>query len=185
MEGLSYVTTRCHIRPLIPSDYEEFLNGYLRCKESQNRFDDGKIDVSDLSFAWFSDLLDRREKEAADDYCYMFHVFHCTTGEALGYCNIRTIHREDIQCGEIGYTVFNNHWGKGFGTEIVNALTEIGFSQLGFHRLEAFVNLDNCASKRVLLKCGYRFECVREKYLLEDGVWTDNEIYYKLSQTHR
>ncbi len=172
------------MRPLVLSDYERFLDGYLHCKESQNRFDDGKINTSDLSLSWFSDLLNRQNKEAISDYCYMFHVFDCTIGEAIGYCNIRTIYREDIQCGEIGYTVFNNHWGKGFGTEIVSALTEIGFHQLGFHRLEAFVNLDNYASKRVLTKCGYTFECVREKYLYEDGVWTDNEVYYKINAVH-
>ena len=182
MDNLVYRTSRCIVRPLIITDYGEFINGYMRCTESQNRFDEGKIDVSQLSFAWFSDLLDRRKNEAERDYCYMFHVFDSETNESVGYCNIRTIYREDIQCGEIGYTVFNNRWGRGYGTEIVKALTEIGFHQLGFHRLEAYVNLDNDSSKRVLAKCGYVFECVREKYLLEDGVWTDNEVYFKLNR---
>ena len=183
IESLSYQTSRCIVRFLSPADYAEFINGYARCEESKNRFDEGRIDVSKLTEQWFSDLLIRRRKEAAADDCYMFHAFDSQTHEAIGYCNIRTIYRGDIQCGEIGYTVFNHCWSKGFGTEIVKALTQIGFGQLGFHRLEAYVNLDNMASKKVLLKSGYCFECVREKYLLEDGTWTDNEVYYIISDT--
>lgn len=178
MNDIFCQTPRCIIRPLEMSDYDAFIKGYEMCKDAQNRFDDGKIDVSALSLEWYIDLLDRRKKEAAADFCYMFHVFNRQTGVSVGYCNIRTIYRGDIQCGEVGYTVFNNYWCGGYGTEIVRGLTEIGFYKLGFHRLEAFVNLDNYASKKVLLKVGYKFEGIREKYLLEDGIWTDNEIYY-------
>ena len=31
---------------------------------------------------------------------------------------------------------------------------------------------------RVLLKAGFTFEGIRKGFILEDGVWTDNEIYY-------
>lgn len=179
--NMIYRTPRCVVRFLDLNDYNAFIKGYERCEKAKNRFDEGKVDVSALSLNWFSGMLDRRKKEAEEDFCYMFHVFDRRTGISIGYGNIRTIFREEMQCGEIGYTVFNNYWGQGYGTEIVQALTEIGFHQLGFHRLEAFVNLDNDSSKRVLQKCGYRFECIREKYLLEDGIWTDNEIYYKLN----
>lgn len=87
----------------------------------------------------------------------MFNVFEKSTGKSIGYCNIRTIYRGEIQCGEIGFDI------------------------LHFHRLEAYINIDNPASKAIVKKCGYIFEAIREKYLLEDNVWTDNEVYYKIN----
>ncbi len=49
---------------------------------------------------------------------------------------------------------------------------------LHLHRLEAHVNLDNPASKRVLEKAGFSFECVRKGFILENGVWTDQEVWF-------
>lgn len=49
---------------------------------------------------------------------------------------------------------------------------------LHFHWLEAHINADNAASKAVALKCRYSFEGVRKGFIYENGMWTDNEIYY-------
>ena len=48
---------------------------------------------------------------------------------------------------------------------------------MGFHRLEAHVNLDNPASQRVLTRAGFTREGIRKAFLRENGVWTDNLIY--------
>lgn len=114
----------------------------------------------------------------ATDDCYMFHVFCNEDKRPLGYCDITPHRRESFQYARIGYTIFNNFWGKGYATECVECLIKLGFAFLNLHRLEVHVNLDNPASKRVLEKAGFAFECVRKGFILEDGVWTDNEIYY-------
>ena len=172
-------TQRCTIRFLEQEDYDLFLDGYRNCLPSRNRFDEGKIDVSFLDRAWYDALLERRAEEAERDYCYMFNVFRDLDGRSIGYCDVTTQFRDDLQYAKIGYTIFNNYWNMGYGTEVVQGLTRIGFDDLGFHRLEAHINVDNPASKAVALKCGYAFECVRKGFILENGVWTDNEIYYK------
>lgn len=181
MNDIVINTERLTVRYLKESDKDEFIRGYVSSLPSKNRFDDGTVDLSDWSDEEHQALLERRKREADSDYCYTFNVFETVSGKSIGYCNIRTICRENMQCAEIGYTVFNNYWGNGFGTEVVMALTSIGFDILGFHRLEAYVNLDNPISKRVLKKCGYKLEGIREAYLNEDGVWTDNEVYYKIN----
>ena len=172
-------TPRCIIRFLDECDYDSFVAGYRNCLPSKNRFDDGQIDVSFLTHEWYDALLKRREKEAVDDYCYMFNIFRKEDGSSIGYCDITTQFRDDIQYAKIGYTIFNNYWNLGFATEAVDALTHIGFDHLHFHRLEAHINVDNPASKAVVLKCGYTFEGVRPGFIYEDGKWTDNEVYYK------
>lgn len=78
----------------------------------------------------------------------------------------------------IGYSILDQHWGNGYGTETLKALIQIGFDDLDFHRLEAHINTDNFASKRVALKAGMEFECVRKGFIFEYGEWTDNEIYF-------
>ena len=67
--------------------------------------------------------------------------------------------------------------GRGYGTECARALVSLGFRELGFHRLEAHVNLDNPASQRVLTKAGFVREGIRKAFIFENGVWTDNLIY--------
>ena len=178
---MEVTTARCVVRPLEERDYAAFAAGYETSGPARNRFDEGHLDTGFMTTDWYAAMLARRRREAEDDFCYMFHVFHRETGQAIGYGNVRTLYRGEIQCSEIGYTVFNNYWNQGYATEIVEALTAIGFETLGFHRLEAYINLDNPASRAVARKCGYTLEGVREKYLLEDGVWTDNAVYYRIN----
>ena len=178
---LPETTPRCVVRFLEERDYPTFVKGYADSLPAKNRFDEGYLDTGFMTTDWYAAMLDRRRREAEDDFCYMFHVFRRETGQAIGYGNIRMLYRGEIQCGEIGYTVFNNYWNQGYATEIVEALTRIGFETLGFHRLEAYINLDNPASQAVARKCGYTLEGIREKYLLEDGVWTDNAVYYRIN----
>ena len=178
---LSVETPRCTVRFLTPEDYPAFVAAYADSLPARNRFDEGQIETDFMSTEWFAAMLARRKKEAEADVCYMLHMFCRETGKSIGYGNIRTLYRGEVQCGEIGYTIYNNYWNQGYGAELVEALTRIGFESLRFHRLEAYINLDNPASEAVARKCGYIREGIREKYLLEEGVWTDNLVYYRIN----
>lgn len=170
-------TDRLTVRPVCPADYESFVSGFGNCGQARNRFDE-QFDTDVMTREWFEALIKRRENEAETDYAYKFQIFDKETGRSLGYCNIYPHYREDFQYAHIGYAIHNNYWGNGYATECVGALIKIGFEQLNLHRLEAHVNLDNPASKRVLLKAGFTYEGIRKSFIYEDGKWTDNEIYY-------
>lgn len=173
-------TANIIVRTVNEDDYDRFVWSYQNALPSQNRFDDGVLeDASFMTKEWFKALIMRREKEADADECYMFGVFRKSDGAFLGSCDIVTQYREDIQYAKIGYELHNIYWNKGYGTETVSLLLKVGFELLGFHRLEAHVNLDNIASQRVLLKAGFIYEGIRKGFILEDDVWTDNQIYYK------
>ena len=115
----------------------------------------------------------------------MFELFRREDGRAVGYGDITTMFREDFQFAKIGYTIHNPWWGRGYGTQCAALLVKIGFEQLNFHRLEAHINVDNPASKAVARKNGFQLECVRKGFILEDGVWRDQEIYYRNNQCWR
>ena len=102
---MEVTTARCVVRPLEERDYAAFAAGYETSGPARNRFDEGRLDTGFMTTDWYAAMLARRRREAEDDFCYMFHVFHRETGQAIGYGNVRTLYRGEIQCGEIGSDV--------------------------------------------------------------------------------
>lgn len=176
--ALKFIGDRITIRLLQAEDYEAFVQGFQDCLPSQNRFDEGWMDTGFMTRVWYAEMLERRAREAETDFSYMLHLFRNCDGKSLGYCDITPHRRENFQYARIGYTILNPYWKMGYGTQCVGGLVKLGFESLRLHRLEAHVNLDNYASKRVLQKAGFSFECVRKGFILEDGVWTDNAVYF-------
>lgn len=168
------------VRGLRADDYPALLAAYESCHPSLNRFDDGNISRDELTSEWFEQELRLREQDAADDRAYMYSAFANEDGRMIGYGDITTMIRQEFQAAHVGYTLMNTEWGRGYAQELINALASIGFEELGFHRLEAHINLDNCRSRRAVEKAGWAFENVRKKYILEDGEWTDNEVWVKI-----
>ncbi|BBF45326.1 acetyltransferase, GNAT family [Lachnospiraceae bacterium KM106-2] len=177
-ENIYYESSTIIVRPLQSSDYKSFLHGYKQLLPSKNRFDEGCFDTEFMTYDWYIELLERRKKEAEEDYCYMLNIFRKKDNLSIGYCDITPHRREEFQYARIGYTIHNNFWGCGYGTETVKAIVNIGFKQLNLHRLEAHINLDNHISQHVAKKGGLLFESVRKKFILEDGIWTDNQVFY-------
>jgi RimJ/RimL family protein N-acetyltransferase len=56
--------------------------------------------------------------------------------------------------GVVGYSIVRSHWGNGYATESVDAITKEA-SRLGFHKLQASTVAENLASQRVLKKLGF------------------------------
>jgi RimJ/RimL family protein N-acetyltransferase len=85
----------------------------------------------------------------------------------------------DREIGEavLWYTLHPAYWGQGYGTEAARALVDVGFRELGLHRIWADCDPRNAGSWRVLEKLGMR----REGHLRENafikGEWVDSLIY--------
>lgn len=178
-------TNRLQIRPLNMDDYKTWLEGFNGQAPSKTKFDEGWFDTSFLTEEWFKNKLQEREELGKKDYSYMLNIFSKINGSSVGYCDITTHMREDFQYARIGYTIFNQFWQQGYAKEAIHAIVQIGFEDLNFHRLEAHINIDNDISKKVVLSAGFKFECIREKFIMEDGSWVDNEIYYILNNKYR
>lgn len=57
----------------------------------------------------------------------------------------------DIQ---LGYLLFPEHWGRGYATEMAEAVLRCGFAVLRLPRIVAITNQENTPSQQVLLKAG-------------------------------
>lgn len=58
---------------------------------------------------------------------------------------------------EVGYRFDKLYWGQGFATEITKAVIEYAHKELGIKQLVAVTDLENEASKNVLIKSGFQY----------------------------
>jgi [ribosomal protein S5]-alanine N-acetyltransferase len=65
---------------------------------------------------------------------------------------------------EAAYLFRRDRWGRGYATEALRAVLDMGRSQLGLSRIVALAYLDNDASRRVMEKAGMRPDGTVEAY---------------------
>lgn len=175
-------TERLTIRYLREGDYDNWLSGFENRKASQYKYDEGKQDMSECTRDWFRDLVSRHQKFVEEDEQYIFGVFRQDDGKCLGMVNVGVLMRYDFHWADIGYSIHNQYWNKGYGKEAVEALIDICFTECNLHRVEAHINLDNGPSKKLAQAVGLKLEGTREKFTYEFGDWQDNLVYYKINE---
>ena len=85
---------------------------------------------------------------------------------------------------EVAYFFHPAYWGQGFGTELVQASVEQGFTKHNLSEINAFVHPDNLASARVLEKCGFKCQCFepkldRNRYVIDQKQWKVGDSHAK------
>lgn len=173
-------TERLILRSQQPDDYDVWYAGFSGRLPKQHQYDDGWVCLDHCSRQWFIDLCERHRQEALNDQCFVFGIFSRLTGQHVGNIDLSTIHRGAYQWAVLGYEIHNQHWQQGFGKESVKAALIAGFETLGYHRIEAAINLDNQASIALAQSVGMNKECVRQGFLYEDEQWVDHLIYVAL-----
>ena len=78
---------------------------------------------------------------------------------------------------EIGYVICKKYSGKGYATELLQAMTEFVVSTFGISVLYGRVMRGNSASVKVLEKNGYEF--VKEEFGAEDDPYGNGMLIYK------
>lgn len=96
------------------------------------------------------------------------------TGRLIGILSL--FNEKDGAC-EIGYGIGSDHWGRGYTTEAVRRFLEYLFDERGCRRVYASCFPGNDASRRVMEKCGMRYDHFSEKELSYLGIERDL-IYY-------
>ena len=107
-------------------------------------------------------------------------VSDCRTGTLVGLCDL--VIPRAAEEGEIWYLVNPNCWGNGIATEAAKQLLNLGFGELGLHRIWASSLPENPASTRVLEKLGMRNEGLLVKNLKIHGAWKSSLLYAILAE---
>ena len=86
--------------------------------------------------------------------------------------------RENPRSRMLGYAMGESYWGRGLMTEAVDALIKNTFSGTDVDLLSAYCYPFNSRSRRVLEKCGFRYDgCLRGAEKRYDGCLLDCECF--------
>ncbi|KMK75861.1 GNAT family N-acetyltransferase [Alkalihalobacillus pseudalcaliphilus] len=173
-------TERLMIRPLEKNDYEQWFLGFSQRYPSLHHHDDGRPSNLEASNkAWFEDWVTGFELAQLEDRFYQLGVFRKSDGAHVGKIEVYTILRMDYDWGMLGYSIHNQHWRKGYGSEAVQAALLLCKQQLNYHRIELHILPDNTPSIKLAEKVGFKHECTRRQFSKEYDAWHDYEIYYQ------
>ena len=89
--------------------------------------------------------------------------------------NINEIVRGLFCSGYLGYYAFSPHAGRGYMKKGLSAVLSEAFGRQRLHRLEANIQPDNEASRRLVQNAGFRLEGFSPRYLKIAGRWRDHE----------
>jgi ribosomal-protein-serine acetyltransferase len=109
---------------------------------------------------------------------FRYLIFHKGTNDFIGTASLHGINWKISKC-EIGYWINSQFSGNGYMTEAVSELTNLGFQQLKFRRIEIRCESTNFKSRSIPEKLGFELEgTLRNDDLSADGSkLTDTCIY--------
>lgn len=107
------------------------------------------------------------KRESAGTHLYASIVLKLTKA-IIGTAMIFNFDQE-ANHAEIGYVFHKEYWGKGYGRESVNLMSDFALNSLNLHKLHARVVDANIGSARILAKNGYELEGrLKDYYFIED-----------------
>ena len=103
----------------------------------------------------------------------------------LGAITLDNIRRGPAQAGTTGYWIGAPFARQGYMREAIQAVVHHAFTVLDLSRVEAGCLPENDASRRLLEKCGYKYEGVAQSYLQINGRWRNHVLYANLRHDRR
>lgn len=83
---------------------------------------------------------------------------------------------------EIGYMLAKTHWRKGYLNEAMQAGLDYAFREMKLHSIEANINPDNDASRKLLQKFGFQQEAYFKENYYFNGTFIDSVIFSLLEK---
>ncbi|XP_010546623.1 PREDICTED: uncharacterized protein LOC104818651 [Tarenaya hassleriana] len=102
----------------------------------------------------------------------------CLRDRSIGFVSVFPESAENNFKAYFGYGLSYEHWGKGIATRAVEmAVSEVLKDLPHLLRLQAFVQVENKASQRILEKTGFQREGLLRKYISLKGQIHDVFVY--------
>jgi RimJ/RimL family protein N-acetyltransferase len=93
----------------------------------------------------------------------------------LGVIGVTLEHSHDR--AELHFWLHKDHRGKGYMTEVARRIVDYVFRDLKMNRLDVNHLNVNLASQRVIEKCGFKLECVRDDFAKKEGKYEPMKFY--------
>lgn len=143
------ITERLEINRVTPNDREDYFKNISNNKQVLKTF-----------VCKYAESLDDFDFEP---YLKMDNLFGIRLRESGKLIGIILHFAEEGDSCEIGYGLGSEYWNKGYATEAVRAFIEYCFSTLNYQKVYASFFTGNDASKKVMEKCGMKYDHFVEK----------------------
>ena len=127
--------------------------------------------------AYFEPLVESIQTALAEGKRPDEHVFTIRNDdEFLGQCALLPV---AFSPGNflIGFTIDDAHWRQGIGENACRFLIDFAFQVLDARRISGDCMQGNTGSRKVMEKCGFKFEGVQEEYWNKNGRIYDNWLF--------
>jgi RimJ/RimL family protein N-acetyltransferase len=114
-------------------------------------------------------------KDVVNNHPWFYAI--CFEGKPVGSITLSQGKKDASFTAELGYVLARPYWGKGIMTVAVKQAIAMGFSDLGIHRIVAYVDPENIASQKVLEKCQMTCEGLLKEHILFKGILKDRLLY--------
>lgn len=163
------------IRPLILSDAVELLS-----LEKRNRAFFESYSIAHPENYWTletqKELIEKWEQNTKKELEYRFGIFKIGEDILIGTIGLFQVFRGPRESALLGYSLDQEHNGKGYTTEATKLVVDYAFKILKLHRIEAGVMPGNTGSIRVLEKAGFHKEGIALKNVKINGSWEDHQM---------
>lgn len=142
-------TARLSLRRFVPGDLDWLCELYADADVT--RYLGGVKDRAGVEELFKARILDYYD---ANPGLGVWMTVERATGDRVGFHLLNNIQGETIL--QVGYALAKPAWGKGYATEMAEAVMRYGFTDLRLPHLVGMASLGNVASHRVLEKIGLR-----------------------------
>lgn len=98
------------------------------------------------------------------------------TGAMIGDISLTLTSAEHRQA-EIGFILHPDHHGRGYGSEAAKIGLDLGFHELGLHRVFGRCDADNAGSAALMRRLGMRQEAHLRENEIFKGAWGDELVF--------
>ncbi|HZT50626.1 MAG TPA: GNAT family protein [Stellaceae bacterium] len=130
-----------------------------------------------VSRAGFRRRLQRYAADWRADQGYSFLLARRSDRVLLGGISLSNMRRGVAETASLGYWIGERFARQGYMSDGLRLALAFAFERLRLHRVEAACLPHNQASRRLLLKSGFREEGYAREYLAIDGRWQDHILF--------
>lgn len=71
-------------------------------------------------------------------------------------CNVDYLYNGGSVC--VSFMIGKEFWNKGYMTEVLSSIVRFFIEEVGVNRIEGRNDIQNPASEKVMIKCGFQYE---------------------------
>lgn len=167
-------TNRLLLRKFEYSDADDMLTLWASKPEIQHMYSEPVYTTLEA----VNGLLDKFISAYKNEHCYRWAIIDKTDKRCIGQIAYYLVDAKN-HFAEIEYCLATEYQKRGYMTEAVRAVLDFGFNKIGLHRVQISTKEINAPSKRVIEKCGFKFEGKLRDFFFYNGEYV-GRLYYSM-----